>query len=317
MTLNQHRKLGIKNINRICVSVVIFLVFFGFACPCFATCAGSFVAPWDIDWSGIFPISIGPPCFCGLFDWGLEFDIWVPDFMQESVKDAWCFPTFGFGLGDIATGDSGGGVKKCGETNDDRCVEDKAQVHHFVNPYLAIFDWLPCWGSPDDYIPYFSEVDPLHQDCQAASTLFPEALLVANPVAQLIMCPVDSAASVIGQPMDSLYWCVGSWGSLYPICGYSSNYVQVEAAALHSAKNIFYLERLGLMLDPGVDSCGPVYTPVWWKSHNKIQEVRPVPGMIVSMGQTSTIWGTAGNPSYMPGQDNFSFVLFRHHKCCI
>ena len=39
----------------------------------------------------------------------------------------------------------------------------------------------------------------------------PEAAWLANPVA-LAACLADAAAASAGSPIDSLFWCAGTWG---------------------------------------------------------------------------------------------------------
>jgi hypothetical protein len=43
-----------------------------------------------------------------------------------------------------------------------------------------------------------------------------------------------------------------------------------------SVNIIYMMGRTGLLLDPGVDACGSVYTPIWKKNHYKLQLMRPV-----------------------------------------
>jgi hypothetical protein len=36
-----------------------------------------------------------------------------------------------------------------------------------------------------------------------------------------------------------------------------------------AARSIYMMGRTGLLLDPGVDACGSVYTPIWKKNNYK------------------------------------------------
>ena len=52
----------------------------------------------------------------------------------------------------------------------------------------------------------------------ASFIINPEALLFGNPIAQTA-CVADSVAATVSQPIDPLFWCMGSWVRLSPVGG--------------------------------------------------------------------------------------------------
>lgn len=71
-------------------------------------------------------------------------------------------------------------------------------------------------------IAYLSEIDPTLADSSLTTILNPEAVLFANPIAQGA-CAADAIASAFNKPLDILFWCAGSQGSMYPFSGWVSN----------------------------------------------------------------------------------------------
>ena len=65
---------------------------------------------------------------------------------------------------------------------------------------------------PDLDILYLSEIDPTWNNDELNVFLYPESLLLANPIA-LAACLADVAAVEIREAIDPLFFCVGSWRS--------------------------------------------------------------------------------------------------------
>ncbi|WP_181664457.1 TraU family protein, partial [Escherichia coli] len=64
-----------------------------------------------------------------------------------------------------------------------------------------------------------SEIDPTWTDSSLTTILNPEAVIFANPIAQGA-CAADAIASAFNMPLDVLFWCAGSQGSMYPFNGW-------------------------------------------------------------------------------------------------
>ena len=67
---------------------------------------------------------------------------------------------------------------------------------------------------------YLSEIDPTWNNDGVAFFLNPEAALFANPIA-IAACAVDCTSATVGvdTAADSMFWCAGCWGNLYPLTG--------------------------------------------------------------------------------------------------
>ncbi|MEM2615634.1 MAG: TraU family protein [Thermoplasmatales archaeon] len=292
----------------------------------------------DVYWPCIFPIKIAgvtlisgpedmgetirsPICVCPLdvppfFRIGITVSFWEPTRLNEVVKDPFCFPTLGFGLGGVGkgmlTGDSGGR----GHAQASRGTA--AQGHWFIFPVWTMLELLTdfiCVEHSGFDIAYLTEIDPMWNDDTLALIIHPEALLFANPVAQTA-CIADSVASNAGAPLSPLFWCMGSWGSAYPMGKKIDNEVSAEGAAGLGARLIYKLGRQGLIWDRAANLCFATPALIWNKNHWRFQMARPSVGrQCIPTGRSSVIWG-AGKNVPKPGADNFLFIMFDKRRCC-
>lgn len=305
-----------------------------------AVCKNTFFNPvTDINWQGILPIKIGgvtlkkaeddnpdekvssPICVCGL-KIGIRAGFAEPARLVETVKDPYCFPSIGTQLSNPSLGFLGGNSNERvgGET---AAAGTFQQVHYYIFPAWAVMDLfldIPCLEEKSFDIAYISEIDPTHNNGLLSFILNPEALLFGNPVAQLA-CIADSVAANSGYPLNPLFWCAGSWGSVYPLSGHASNESFIEGNALLASRMIFKLARTGLLRDTASSYCGAVMLPMWIKSHYRMHLVKPVKdSQVYPIGRSSLIWGRAKNPPFNArgnSSDNFLWLLFRRHTCCL
>ncbi len=322
-------------------TALLLILMAAFAPSAHAVCRESFFNPiTDIDWNGIFPVKIGgvelmgsdidtppdnissPICVCGspIPKIGITASFWEPARMVETVKDPYCFPLIGAQLSNPKPGFLGGASEESGE---DLPPETFQQAHWYIFPVwgiLNLFLDVPCLEKGGFDIAYMTEIDPLWNSDISSFLLNPEALLFGNPAAQLA-CGADSVASNAGYPLDPLFWCMGSWGSAYPLTGHIATADSVQANAGLAARMIYKLSREALTWDPGVNVCGPVVTPIWIKSHYRFQIVKPVRGSIVTpMGRSDLIWGADKNPAWgtvSNAPNNFLWMIFRKVSCCV
>ncbi|MGC8766623.1 MAG: TraU family protein [Brevinematia bacterium] len=326
--------------------VFILVLFFNLNNNLFAgvkdfACKASFINPiTDIHWSGLFPIEIagvevkGPAtednpdklggivCYCKVpngFVFGIRVSYWNPVRIIELTKVPGCFPTFGGMHVDIT---------KSGTKHGTIGEKDDAQKTGFFNSHLIYFNALdilnlfldvPCVKHEGLDIAYLSEIDPTWNNDVVAMFMHPEAILFANPITQMA-CVADSAAATAGWPLDPLFWCSGSWGSVYPFTGFGGHGDIIQASALEASKLIYRNTRLIVSWDTAIDVCGAVITPVWIKSHHKIQEVKPVKGPILPIGRAPLLWEYFKDPPFgtkKNAPDNFSWILFKRVKCCL
>jgi conjugal transfer pilus assembly protein TraU len=333
--------------NRWFVVVVLALVFFFRGSFLYAECRASlFNLFTDVDYEGIFPIKFAgvtikggtseelrkleeldevkkATCYCRPRGkppvFGLAVSFWEPARVAEIVKDPWCFPLLGGLQLENIPAKKAGKNQRLSTLTKERYA---AQAHWYmfsVWNLLDLFMDVPCimWDGFD--IAYMSELDPLWQNDSLAMFIHPEVLLFANPIAQL-SCIADSVAAQVGQPIDQLFWCMGSWGGAYPMSGVTSQSNILEGAGNLVGRLIYKNAREGLMWDPGVDLCEAVLTPIWVKSHYKMHLMKPVRSRIIPIGQSAFIWGMGKNPPWgtkKGASDNFDWLIFRKVKCCI
>ena len=300
-------------------------------------CKASFINPiTDVRWDGVFPIEIagveikGPSemknpdqlssvvCMCregNSLRIGVTASFWEPSRIIETTKIPYCFPT----LGGLRLSEPNPGTKQGSEDHRKQHVKQNAHWYIFsVWHILDLFMDIPCL-LPDGFdIAYLTEIDPTWNDDIVGFLLNPEALVFANPIAQ-IACIADSVGSLIGWPIDPLFWCIGGQ-SAYPLTGNIREKNYIAANAQLAARMVYKMCREALTWDPAVDKCGAVITPIWIKSHYKMHMVKPVRSQIISVGRPSIVWEHGKNPPFGTSKgapDNFSWMLFRRVKCCL
>ena len=298
----------------------------------------------DICWNCVFPIKVAgvtiipgdvvdvadtaqfPVCICPapppiFFRPGIPVSFWEPARFIETVKDPYYFPSLGIQLPNLNPGFLGGAHSEISAHNQ---IETSAfaQAHYFVFPVWSVLELLTdfvCVEQSGFDLSYITEVDPLWNNDMLAFAINPEALVFANPAAQM-SCMADSVAANAGLPLSALYWCMGSWGSAYPLTGHINDDAYVQANAAIAARMIYKLSRELLICDTGVDLCSCIPTPIWIKQNYRIQIARPVRDFTCHpIGRSSLIWGELKNPPYSAGgnsSDNFLWVIFRKRVCC-
>jgi len=260
------------------------------------------------------------PCFTGI---GVTLSYWPQNRVSETVSDPWCFPYYGIDLASMNDGtllgtSSAPAVNTGGRTSG----HGFAQAHWWKNEIWAELiseiagAMCDAGGEDEDSgwdIGWFTELDPLWNDDELQAILEPEALLFANPLSQLACIP-QAISSIIGWDMPLLFWCIGG-GSAYPMTGAINNPDFTEANERVAARSIYRMTRLTLLCDTAIDACKCTTFPIWWESHYRIQEVKPVQDYTCqTLGRTSAIWGYMKNP---PGlSDNFVWLIYRKSMCC-
>ena len=307
-------------------------------------CQGKVLNPvTDICWQCLFPVKIGgasfgrsgesapgnvssPVCACpdsrGALVVGVSVAFWEHARLIETVKDPYCFPALGSGLANPKPGFAAGDIRNQIYGDSDYGFQ---QVHYYYFPawsVLRLFMDFPCTEKRDFDLAYMTEVDPLWNDDSLSFIINPEALLFGNPIAQTA-CVADSVAATVSQPIDPLFWCMGSWGSFYPLSGSMNDSNPLNVNAGLAARMLFKLGREMLLLDTGSNQCASngVVTPILVKSNYRLQVARPVRGNdCIPIGRPSLLWGSAKNPPFGTGStspDNFLWSLTRRRVCCV
>ena len=276
-----------------------------------------------LDWKGledVDPIK-SPICICFMGTppiprIGIPVSLWEPVRIIETVKIPYCSPFTGMYLPIGINAQNLGGKAS---QNTENSEVAKQNVHYMIFPVwtvLELFLDFICLEHTGFDIAYLSELDPLWQDELLTAVIEPEAIVFSNPITQLA-CMVDATTSTIGFPLDPLFWCMGSWGSAYPLAGFTQNKDFTEANAAVAAKMIYKLHRQGILWGSiGKQGlCGKYPMPIWRKSQYSLLLLHPIPDIIREpIGRSGMIWDWAKN--YPLSGDNFVWMLYRKRDCC-
>jgi len=329
-----------KSMKRFIASVLLFLVVFLSVSPRIAeaTCPSTFHLIDFVNWNSIFPISIAgislgkgtdnvmtvdsyssPICVCPMgippfFRIGLSLQMWEPARMVETVGDPGCFPSMGFGVS-VASGMNLAGTQTS-QVNGGTSNFSFAQAHYFIYPIFSMLglfiDWS-CMESAGMDIAYMTEFDPLWQDDSMSAVLNPEAVLFGNLAVQLA-CVADSASAAAGLSLSPLFWCMGSWGSAYPLTGHIEEDEYLTANAGIAARMLYKMAREMLVCDTNINMCSCVPTPIWVKHNYKFQEALPVTDHEAHpIGRTDLMWGSL---MQYPEDSDYVWMIFRRRNCC-
>lgn len=333
-------------INKRKRKAVIFLFLLLKSAALFAgVCQGKFANPLtDVCWSCLFPITIGDAsvfssdqpdtpnpsisiCTCPAVPLGVRVGIstgyWEPMALVDVTRTPYCMVNLGgFKLSEGTPGATG-----------EIDASDPAQggsfyyVHWYKFPLLVWLNVLTdglCVEKGDLDIAYLTELDPTWHDDELTFLLNPEAVLFASLPAQ-VACSADSLATLTGLPIDSLFWCAGSQGSMYPMNGRVQEHVGgVQASVLLAERMAYKMHREGLLSDSvGQNSpalCYPYPTPIIPKSRYRYQMVNPLPTAsggedgCHAFGHTTSLWGSLHEYPYK-GED-FGYLIWRKRNCC-
>jgi len=195
--------------------------------------------------------------------------------------------------------------------------------HFYAFPLLTMLDMFTNPGCiADGYIDldmmYMSEVDPTWNNDELAFFSNPEAAAVANPLA-VAACPADAVASTAGRPIESLFWCAGTWGLVYPLSGnqYTMSGV-VKNTSLLKVKVLAALHRRGLAhRTMGEDAmCEGKIDVTFSKEMYKYTLLHPLPETDDAhvTGESTFSWGM-GRTIPGIGQD-LIYTIWRWNDCC-
>jgi conjugal transfer pilus assembly protein TraU len=232
-------------------------------------------------------------CYCGgdlssgeLPTAGFSAGLFVPSRLIEVVRKPWCFPSlFGADLADANVMD--GALAYGGAGRYENSMDAEAHAfwtwHMYAFPLLEILELMnvpKC--NVDNYssfdLLFVSEAFPNWYDSQLAFLVNPEAMLFGNPTAQAAGL-ADCAAASADDPLNSVFWMAGCWGSHYPLTGHTGTGSAPMTASLAASRALFLLGRLGfLKRTVGSDAlCGGKKMPVLTKTQYRFQQLFPVP----------------------------------------
>lgn len=302
-----------------------------------AKCRGKFVNPiTDICWECLFPITVASAkvtsgadftdyskvvCTCPGFPpkVGIPMSFWEPSRLVDVTRSAYCL----VGMGGISLGSENvtnrgtvGRIDEIGTQN------SFYHVHWYIYPVIAWLELLTdflCIEREKLDIAYMTELDPFWNDPEWAAVMNPEAAIFASPLAQGA-CLADCTASSLNKPLDSLFWCAGCEGSLYPFTGSIAHHVGgLQSSSLLVQRMVAKLHRmLALRGFESSEFCEDQIMPIIQKALYKHQLVYPTPlteGPCQAFGRSDMIWGIAKTRP-VTGED-FTYLVWRKRHCCL
>ena len=303
-------------------------------------CTGKFVNPIsDVCWNCLFPITllgikiVGgdvdtpapkmplppiPLCACPRPGIpvpvpGIPVGFWEPARLVDVTKSPLCMVS----LGGISLGTS---PQKGFKEDEDTAFY---HVHWYIYPVLYWLELLldfVCLEMSEVDIAYMTEFDPMWGADVKTSILNPEALLCALNPLTTASCVADCLTSSVDLSNDSMFWCAGCQGCMYPFSGTTSYHNGgVGTAQLVVSKFMAKMHReLMLWGYYGKSAmCGKYPMPIIKKSQYRIQMTYPIPEMssCKRVGQTEVLW-QAGREFPVWGED-FGFLIWRKRDCCL
>lgn len=338
MTKHKSILIGIQAV----LLVSIFMNSYAFAKD--PACNTRFTNPFsDVEWSCMYPIRMagmnispsGPDpeskvsqvlCSCddGAFKRvGISVGFREPSRLLDVVKPAYCLAALGMDLGSSSLWNDGSAISTPGAKGGNIQSYFAHTHYYYFNPLLLleILMDMSCLEKLPLDIAAMSELDPLAMNDDLLLLVFPETVLFANPAA-VIACAADAVAATAGAPIDALFWCAGSWGTVYPPTNMApgDEASWVTAAALVGAKYLArgHRELLNWGTKGAAAMCGPFPQPIWRKTQYKFQFVQPVKmRSCVPIGRSGLLWDFGKNPAVPGKADNFSMIVWRYRDCCL
>ncbi|MGK5593737.1 MAG: TraU family protein [Parachlamydiaceae bacterium] len=303
-----------------------------------ASIYGAFINPiTDVCWECLFPITVsGVNVTPGEKDFakynqhicscagrppivGIPLSFWEPLKMVDVTMDPYKL----VGLGGITLGNSlsknRGYISYRSETNTQGSFY---HVHFYQYPLLSMLNLLTdflCVEKGGLDVAYMSEYDPSWNDSTLSLILEPEGALFSSPLAQL-SCTADCTMASFNKVENSLFWCAGCQGSLYPFQGTVEHHVSpLQASSLLVHRVIAKLHRCGFIKGyHESEFCSPSYMPIIKKSLYKTQLVHPIPqtkGPCQPLGKSDVLWGFGKNDPF--GGREFVYLVWVKKQCCL
>ena len=313
-------------------------------CLASQSCHGRITNPvTDVCWECVFPITLGnnvslsnstftdvktdadPFCACAgkaSVTLGLNIGFWEPIRTIEIVRRPFCFPS----LGEMQLTDAHWAPAH-GRTPSPKVRGHRTsfyQVHWYHTPWLYLLEILldtRCLEQSPWDLAYMTELDPLWDDALTSFLLNPDVSLFANPVA-IGACAMDCVAATSHLPINSLYWCGGCAGSLFPLTGWVASHITDEQAfSLLIQRFTLKMHREGLLWRQwGKDGqCAAqlewtmskdVYrTQMLWPSRQTQNRCcRP-------FGEETATFAIGGTTPPVTGEDG-AYLIWRRRDCC-
>lgn len=317
----------------------------------------------DVPWEAIYPIRLagmtispngsGAPseatnkvfCACdddlGIAVPGFTNGMYEPSRLIELVRKPDCMMSLGGADMSTTSGRAWGNSGKNETLEGDQAAF--WNYHYYAYPLLLMLEMTVANRCGDGYLSmdllYLSELDPTWNDAELAYFANPESVIFSNPIS-IAACIADNVAAATGKPIDSLFWCAGAWGGIYPITGYvtnkSSNPSKTSLLATRSLASLH--RRLLARKTMGDDAlCDAPIFPTIPKSQYKMNMMYPVPergGSVIiqseneegeieeevikkgyghEIGEPAMLWGEWRN---IPSKEDYIYMLWKYNDCC-
>lgn len=308
-----------------------------------AVCDGRWINPiTDVCWKCLFPMSIGstrvssgslpdttnpsspiqtcpfpPPIFKRI---GVAIGFWEPVSTTDITRSPMCMVNMG--------GLQIKGVKKrmLGASTSTNYKHRSGSFYHVHWYQYPLISWLNiitedmCMQGGEFDIGYLSELDPLWNDDTLSLYVNPEAMLFGNPIAQLA-CVADAIAAETHLPLDALFWCAGSHGSIYPFTGSANGENSpLNQAVLLTERMNFKLHRQGIVQDTvpyNTAVCYQYPAPIVPKERYRYQLINPIPDAnnCHPYGRSVMRWQVGKDTPTT--SKNYGYLVWRKRNCVI
>lgn len=297
---------------------------------------GKFIS--DFCWGCMFPVRIAgmggggrkfpgdtasPICVCpskslmGFPTPGFTFGMWKPTHFVETVRKPGCFPALDtkMKLGKILGISQGGAGHQS-----DNAGHHSTHLYAFpTGAILEMFTGAACGGDSYDLdLLMLSEIDPTYNNPQLSMVINPEANIFNNEIA-IAACMVDAAASSAYRPIRELFWCLGSWGHMYPLAGTAKTRSSVQDASVMGAKLVAIQHKRLLMNRTYGNSavCMPHPMPLYEKQQYRWQVLHPLPQKKSNdWTGSSTLLSREWRQVPVVGED-WVQVMSSYSECCV
>lgn len=145
---------------------------------------------------------------------GFKVSFWEPVRRVDVVRRPFCMTS----LGGIELNPGFDAPRGSRFSQDSTSTSSFYQVHWYVDPVIfwleAIFD-NACLEQSSFDVAYLTELDPMWNDDELTFIFNPDVALFGTLPARAA-CAADCVAATVGFPSNTLFWCAGCQGSLYP-----------------------------------------------------------------------------------------------------
>lgn len=254
---------------------------------------------------------------------GFVTSMWEPARLIEVVRQGGCAPS----LGGVSLPLGTGRFEGMNGSMSDADADDIAfmQLHYYNFPLLMMLELFiedRCMANaiPDFDLLFMTELDPTWNNSDLAFFTHAESAATANPAA-IEACAIEAMKMSTGDwPIDHMYWCLGSWGTLYPLTGQQApvgGYNKLTAKL--AARQVAAMHRRGLERKTFGEGalCDADFAPMLPKTQYRISHFWPLADANRAE-KVGSLWQKLSQQKNVPGMgDDGVMVLWRYNDCCV